>query len=31
MTIRNVNPVRKLYQIMTTIKGKKTTNRLHAV
>ncbi len=23
MTIRNVNTVRKLYQIMTTIKGKK--------
>jgi len=27
MTIRNVNTVRKLYQIMTTIKGQKTTNR----
>lgn len=27
MTIRNVNTVRKLHQIMTTIKGQKTTNR----
>ncbi len=27
MTIRNVNTVRKLHQIMTTINGQKTTNR----